>query len=116
MSGSFTSTVEQRREEAERIMKKYPDRIPVFVEKRKGSTIPDIDKRKYLVPRDLTMGQFMYVIRKRIKLSADQAIFLFVNDTLRPAGELMSQTYKECAGTDNFLRIIYSGEAVFGSR
>jgi GABA(A) receptor-associated protein len=33
---------------------KYQDRIPVIVEKAVGGDIPDIDKKKYLVPTDLT--------------------------------------------------------------
>ena len=33
---------------------KYQDRIPVIVEKASGGDIPDIDKKKYLVPTDLT--------------------------------------------------------------
>ena len=28
--------------------------------------LDDIDKCKYLVPKDMTMGQFLFVIRKRI--------------------------------------------------
>ncbi|KAG8485101.1 hypothetical protein CXB51_021365 [Gossypium anomalum] len=71
---------EKRRAEAARIRVKYPDRIPVIVEKTKGNDIPNIDKKKYLVPADLTVGQFVYVIRKRIKLSAEKAIFLFVDN------------------------------------
>lgn len=43
-----------------------------------------IDKKKYLVPADLTVGQFVYVIRKRIKLSPEKAIFIFVNEILPP--------------------------------
>ena len=39
--------------------------IPVIVDKRAGdASLPDIDKKKFLVPTDLTIGQFMYVIRK----------------------------------------------------
>ncbi|GMI96197.1 autophagy 8f [Hibiscus trionum] len=70
--------LEKRRAEAARIREKYPDRIPVIVEKAERSDIPNIDKKKYLVPADLTVGQFVYVIRKRIKLSAEKAIFIFV--------------------------------------
>ena len=43
---------------------------------------------RYLVPADLTVGQFVYVIRKRIKLSAEKAIFIFVDNVLPPTGEL----------------------------
>ena len=41
---------------------------------------------RYLVPADLTVGQFVYVIRKRIKLSAEKAIFIFVDNVLPPTG------------------------------
>jgi GABA(A) receptor-associated protein len=36
------------------------------------------DKKKYLVPQDLTVQHFQYVIRKRIKLSPDQVRFFEV--------------------------------------
>jgi GABA(A) receptor-associated protein len=42
---------------------------------------------RYLVPADLTVGQFVYVVRKRIKLSAEKAIFVFVKNTLPPTGK-----------------------------
>jgi len=106
---------DKRKAEAARIRVKYPDRIPVISEKSEKSDIPDIDKKKYLVPADLTMGQFVYVIRKRIKLPADQAIFIFVNNTLPPAAALMSQIYKEHADQDGFLYVTYSGESTFGA-
>ena len=42
---------------------------------------------RYLVPADLTVGQFVYVVRKRIKLSPEKAIFIFVKNILPPTGE-----------------------------
>ena len=33
------------------------------------------------------MGQFVYVIRKRIKVSPEKAIFMFVRNVLPPTGE-----------------------------
>lgn len=41
---------------------------------------------RYLVPADLTVGQFVYVVRKRIKLNAEKAIFIFVKNILPPTG------------------------------
>ena len=38
------------------------------------------------MPADLTVGQFVYVIRKRIKLSPEKAIFIFVDNVLPPTG------------------------------
>jgi len=109
-------SLDKRIAESTRIRSKYPDRIPVIAEKSDKSDIPDIDKKKYLVPADLTMGQFLYVIRKRIKLSPDAAIFLFVNNAMPPAAALMAQIYKESADQDGFLYVTYSGESTFGEK
>ncbi|KAH7285805.1 hypothetical protein KP509_33G046800 [Ceratopteris richardii] len=104
-----------RTAEAARIRQKYPDRVPVIVEKAPRSDIPDIDKKKYLVPSDLNIGQFVFVIRKRIKLEAEKAIFIFVNNVLPPTGALMSSVYEEHKDEDGFLYVTYSGENTFGS-
>ncbi|KAJ4881134.1 Autophagy protein Atg8 ubiquitin-like protein [Raphanus sativus] len=106
--------LEKRSAEAARIREKYPDRIPVIVEKAEKSDIPTIDKKKYLVPADLTVGQFVYVIRKRIKLSAEKAIFIFVDNVLPPTGALMSAVYEDKKEEDGFLYVTYSGENTFG--
>ncbi|TIA67121.1 hypothetical protein D6C83_02094 [Aureobasidium pullulans] len=100
--------------EAERIRVKYTDRIPVICEKVEKSDIATIDKKKYLVPADLTVGQFVYVIRKRIKLSPEKAIFIFVDEVLPPTAALMSSIYEEHKDEDGFLYITYSGENTFG--
>ena len=71
------------------------------------SDIPPIDKKKYLVPADLTVGQFVYVIRKRIKLSPEKAIFIFVDEVLPPTAALMSSIYEEHKDDDGFLYITY---------
>ncbi|XP_073287846.1 autophagy-related protein 8f-like [Primulina huaijiensis] len=106
----------KRRDEAARIREKYPDRIPVIVEKAENSNIPSIDKKKYLVPADLTVGQFVYVIRRRIKLSAEKAIFIFMDNVLPPTGALMSTVYEEKQDEDGFLYVTYSGENTFGDQ
>lgn len=88
----------------------------MIVDKRAGdSSLPDIDKKKFLVPHDLTIGQFMYVIRKRIKLAPDQAIFLFVaSGTLPPSVSTLQVVYDQHCNEDGFLYMTYSGENVFG--
>ncbi len=97
-----------------RIRSKYPDRIPVICEKASRSSIPDIDKKKYLVPSDLTVGHFVYVIRKRIKLPPEQAIFIFINGNIPANGVMMSAMFDEHADPDGFLYVTYSGENTFG--
>ncbi|AAS53075.1 AER396Wp [Eremothecium gossypii ATCC 10895] len=106
---------EKRKAESERICSQFENRVPVICERAEKSDIPEVDRRKYLVPADLTVGQFVYVIRRRIKLPAEKAIFIFVNDTLPPTAALMFAVYQEHKDKDGFLYVKYSGENTFGS-
>jgi GABA(A) receptor-associated protein len=108
---------DKRKDEASRILQKYPERIPVICEKdTRSRDIPDIDRKKYLVPSDLSVANFMYVIRKRIKISPEKSIYLFVNNTVMPAtAQLLSALYEEHKDKDGFLYITYAGESTFGA-
>jgi len=103
-----------RFQESKRVIEKYPDRLPVIVTKAYGSKLPDIDKHKYLVPNNLTLGQFVIIIRKRIKLKNDEAIFIFVNNVLPPISATLENIYREHKMNDGFLYITYNGESTFG--
>lgn len=108
---------DKRLEESTRVRTKYPDRIPVICEKidnKKNSDIPIIDKKKYLVPPDLTVGQFLYVVRNRVKLPPEKAIFLFVGGTIPATTLMLSQLYESKKDKDGFLYVEYSGENTFG--
>jgi GABA(A) receptor-associated protein len=111
----FSFKIEQRKSEAEKIRQKYPDRIPVVVERVPNSQIPEIDKRKFLVPNDISVAQFMWIIRKRIQLPSEKAIFLFVNKTIPQSSATMGQIYSNFKDEDGFLYISYSGENTFGN-
>jgi GABA(A) receptor-associated protein len=104
---------EKRHNEARKIKKRYPGRVPIICE-RGDKNMPLLDKKKYLVPTDMTLGQFMYVIRKRITLAPEKAMFLFVNNKLMPNMALMSMIYQDEHKADEFLYITYSGENTFG--
>ena len=103
----------KRIHEAERIIAKYPDRIPIICQ-RSDKNVPIIDKEKFLVPKDLTLGQFMYVIRKRISLPPEKAIFLFINNKLFPTSSLIYTIYERNRSSDKFLYVSYSSENTFG--
>ena len=107
-----------RKEEASRILSKYPDRIPIIIERSEecSNDIPVVDKKKYLVPNDITTGQFTYIIRKRIELEPEKAIFLFAGDdyTIPPSSSLISEIYNNYKDEDGFLYFTYSGENTFG--
>jgi len=105
-----------RKEEATRILKKYPERVPVLVEKHKGDkNLPKLDKKKYLVPQDLTVGQFVFTLRKRMEIRASDSMFLFFNDTLVPVSQTLGNVYIQHKLDDGFLYAEYCAENTFGT-
>jgi GABA(A) receptor-associated protein len=104
---------ERRKHDSETVLAKYPNRVPVIIE-RFGEDVPNIDRSKYLVPDDLSMANFMYVIRKRIKLEPEKAIYLFVNGKVLAGMETMNSIYDKHRNEDGFLYMTYSGESTFG--
>lgn len=57
-------TIEERMEEVKGIRSKFPNKIPVIVERfSKEKSLPQLDKTKFLVPQELTMSQFVTIIR-----------------------------------------------------
>lgn len=106
-------TFDERKSEADRIIQKYPDRIPIIVEPSSVCKI-EIDKKKYLVPKDLSMGQFLFVIRKRLKLPSEKALFVFVESGIAPSSASLSTLYHHHASPDGFLKMTFSEENVFG--
>lgn len=107
---------ETRLAEASRITEKFPGRVPVIVERSPSADkkVPILDKEKFLVPRDLTVSQFIYVIRKRLALPSEMAMFLFVNGTLPTTNMLLSELYSINKDRDGFMYAQYSGENTFG--
>ena len=104
---------EHRKEESDRIRAKYPERIPVIVEPY-DHNVPMIDRKKFLVPDDLSFANFMYVIRKRVQLDTNISLYLFVNDKLMNSGSFLSSIYDIHKDEDGFLYVVYSTEATFG--
>jgi GABA(A) receptor-associated protein len=107
-------SLEYRKAEADKVRERHPDRLPVICEKVEGSQIADLDKNKFLVPSDLTVGQFVLVVRKRVMLEPEKAIFLFIGDSVPPNGAHMSDLYAKHKDEDGFLYVKYSGENTFG--
>ena len=108
-------TLEQRRAESARIQQLYPGRIPVIAERSSRSVdVPSPAKSKFLTPYDFTVGQFIYVLRRNMKLPPEKALFLFVNGTLPATSTLIRELYADHRADDGFLYILYSGESTFG--
>ena len=106
-------TEDQRRREFSRVADKLNKFVPIIMERGNRET-PHIDKEKYLVPVDLTMGQLSFVVRKRLQLKGSDALFLLVNKTLCTGTRLTGDVYDTHRDPDGFLYVTYTLENTFG--
>jgi hypothetical protein len=65
--------------------------------------------------RPQTVANFVYVIRKRIAIPSEKAIFIFVNNTLPPTQSQVGSIYEQHRDEDGFMYMMYSGENTFGA-
>ena len=126
-------SIEERLAHVGGYITKYPGMLPVVVYKASHSRLHQISNFKFLVPDNLTLGQFInYIIRKRLECdiiyNEKQALFIFVK-TLRldknnkiiedklisPAmSSSIGSIYEDHKSCDGFLRLIYTEENTFG--
>jgi GABA(A) receptor-associated protein len=100
---------QKRLSESEEILKKHKDFIPIIIEKADGTSTKEIDKHKWLLPKRITVSQFIYMISKRIEYS--KPLFLFVNNDYLPKGdEQMGDLYEKYKDNDNFMYCSYSND------
>jgi GABA(A) receptor-associated protein len=112
----YRYSFKERKNDCTRILLKYPDRIPILCEKYPYSnSAPEIDKNKYLVGYDLTLGQFMSVIRKRMSLRPEIGLYIFVNGVIYSNSSLIRHLYMDFKDNDGFLYIEYDIENTFGN-
>jgi len=104
----------KRQVDSERVRQKFPGRVPVIIGARSDSRLPAVGSTKYLVPDDLTVGQFVYIVRRRTRLPPEQAMFLFVRNVLPACSITMADLDEEYKDEDGFLYINYSSENTFG--
>ncbi|XP_042904571.1 microtubule-associated proteins 1A/1B light chain 3C isoform X2 [Parasteatoda tepidariorum] len=106
-----------RKDEVENIRSKFPTKIPVIVERyHKESQLPLLDKTKFLVPQELTVSQFLTIIRNRMHLGPNQAFYLLINNrSIASMSKTVAEVYLESKDEDGFLYVTYASQEMFGS-
>lgn len=104
--------LEFRIQTSDKILLKYQQRVPIIVECKKGI---EIDKNKFVIPKNLTIGQALYVIKKRINIQPQQAIFLICNNSLLMNTDTIENVYNKYKDEDGFLYIFITLENTFGN-
>ncbi|KAH1167408.1 hypothetical protein KIL84_002891 [Mauremys mutica] len=88
------------------ILERYP----------KEKVLPALDRTKFLVPQELTMGQFVTIIRNRMALSSTQSFYLLVDGSrsLVSMSLTMAEVYTLNQDEDGFLYMTYASQEMFG--
>ena len=106
IQNSFSS----RKALSEKILKMYPDRIPIIV------TGVSLSKTKFLVPKDLKIYEVVSQIRGcALALKPYDGLFIHLSDgTIPIISEPIERTYSTHVDDDGFLYLHVSIESVFG--
>lgn len=114
MNFKNATSFEDRKSESSKIMEKYPQRIPIIIEKAEKCVFNDIQKKKYLVPKDINMNNIIFIIRNKIQLDKSQSIFLMIDRRLCPSNTPIGSIYEDYKDEDGFLYVTYTSENTFG--
>ncbi|XP_052655277.1 microtubule-associated proteins 1A/1B light chain 3C-like isoform X2 [Harpia harpyja] len=107
-----------RMHEVTEIRIKYPNKIPVVVERyQKEKTLPPLNRTKFLVSQDLPLSQFAVTLRTRLCLTSSQTFYLLVNNKGLPNMAItMQELYRDNKDEDGFLYLTYASQEMFGQR
>lgn len=78
------------KKEVELIKEKYPHHIPILIRSNKIH----FTQYKYLVNEEVTISEFMTILKKKIKLNSYEAIYLFINNTIPKGSTSLNNLYK----------------------
>lgn len=121
LSALNENDLSKRISESNRIISKFPDRIPVIVLTKNQSIKKMLKKNKFLVPYELSVSYLLANIRSQIKLDPSKALFLFCDNNLLSGSQFLNEIYKNYMykhgngpSKDNFLYVSIEEENTFG--
>ena len=95
-----------------RLRDKFPDRVPVIFNCHKDV---DMERNKFLVNNETTLGELLVIIRKQINLKRSEGLFTLIQNTLPPNTETISNLYEKFYDkNDHILYIDLTKENTFG--
>lgn len=109
-----SNSLDNRKSKADKIIQKYPDKVPMIVRKSTNTqnTISDypyknLPKEKYAVNKHFTVKEFKDKLIKDLCLNQSNMLFLECNGKLLSDQQLVENIYDVNKDEDNFLKIYY---------
>lgn len=108
-------TQEQRAREFTRVTTRHPEHVPTILE-RGDPAAPRLDREKFLLPPNLTVAQLVYVVRRRLRMGSDEALFLVCGKGTVVGGPttVRELSLRFSDPSDGFLYVRYTLEHAFG--
>lgn len=93
---------------------KFHDRVPTVLNDTTGDIL-NSEKGRFLLNKDVTLGQFMSMLRKKNKIAPHEAIFVYCNNVLPKSNTSMIDLWVDYQDVeDNILYLTCSKENTFG--
>ncbi|KRW98603.1 hypothetical protein PPERSA_09461 [Pseudocohnilembus persalinus] len=111
------NSLEKRKDILTKQLNEHPTMVPVIVEwDKKSSNLIPLDRKKYLLERSYKFGQFMTIIKNKLKVkSTDSIVFLVSQNKIVSPEMTMGEIYEQYKDNeDGFLYIYYSEYSTFG--
>jgi len=100
-------------EEIAKVQAKFPTRVIVLVNAHRELD-PPLQKYKFLVPPELAFCSLAALVRKRMELHPQDALYFFSGNKMLPMHHTMRQIRRDHADRSGVVRIVYSSENTFG--
>jgi GABA(A) receptor-associated protein len=113
--------------ESNRILTRYPDKIPVIIDCSCNDLNNKINKKKFLVPKEISVSYLISMIRNKSQIDSKKALFMFCNNKMISGTAMLGTIYDEFLKTnisskkdndvkkgDKFLYISLAYENTFG--
>ena len=110
--------------DSQRILAKYPNKVPVIVDYRSPIFQGKDVKKKFLCPRDINLSHLLYIIRKHHDgfIKPSEALFCFIDNTLGNNTQLIGDVYDKYlenkkikdGGKNKYMYVTIQTENTFG--
>ena len=85
-------------------------KIPLILEKEESSNLPEIEINNYVLPKNITVGEFMVYLRKKCFNLNKENMFIFISKSnyVPKLEEKMSDLYEKFKDNDGFIYCKYT--------
>ena len=99
---------DKRKNDSDNIKNKFPDKLPVIIEKLEATPVKDIDDHMYLVNKDINIGQILVIIRQKLNIDPNKCVYVYLCNGVAPStSQTINELYDKYSDKDGFLYIMY---------